>query len=56
MVAGVNRFEGSSLQAHAWVEYGAGLNVGNLDNTAFTVVLRLGEDPLAADAVLEVSK
>jgi hypothetical protein len=43
--AGVRFSEHSSPQAHAWVQPRRGVNGGISENSAFTVVMRIGDDP-----------
>ena len=43
--AGVKFSGHSSPQAHAWVQPGRGVNGGSSENSAFTVVVRIGDDP-----------
>ena len=49
LVAGVKLSEGSTLLAHAWVHTGHGVIDGNFENSAFTAVVRIGQEPLIAD-------
>ena len=51
MVAGVMFSEDSSLHAHAWIDTGhAGPNA-NSEHSAFTAILRIGQEPVVADSV-----
>jgi hypothetical protein len=48
LIAGVKSLEDSSLHAHAWIRAGDGVvdwsSDGSSDNSAFTVVLRIGHE------------
>ena len=50
MFAGVKFSEDSSLLAHAWVHTGRGVIDGNSENSAFTPLVRIGQEPLIADS------
>ena len=43
LYAGVKFLEDSSLSAHAWVRTGGAAIEGNAENSAFTVVVRIGQ-------------
>ena len=45
LYAGVKFLEDSSLSAHAWVRTGRVAIEGNAENSAFTVVVRIGQSP-----------
>src|SRR5579862_7015803 len=50
LLAGVKSLEDSSLHAHAWIRTGYGVmdwnSDGNSDESAFTVLVRIGHEPL----------
>jgi hypothetical protein len=48
LYAGVKFVEDSSLSAHAWVCTGRVATEGNVENSAFTVVVKIGQ-PMVAD-------
>jgi hypothetical protein len=48
MVAGVKVSEDSSLIAHAWVHTGHDVTNANSDNSAFTAIVRIGQEPVIA--------
>jgi hypothetical protein len=50
LCAGVRFLENSSLGAHAWVRTDRGEIERNSENSAFTVVVTIGEKPLVADS------
>ena len=50
MFAGVKFSEDSSLDAHAWVDTGHGVTDASSENSDFTAVIRIGQEPLIADS------
>ena len=50
MVAGVKFSEDSSLHAHAWIDTGHPRPNANSENSAFTAIVRIGQEPLIADS------
>jgi hypothetical protein len=49
LFAGVKFLEDSSLSAHAWVHTGDGAIDGNSQNSAFTAVMKIGQEPSIAE-------
>lgn len=52
IVAGVKFSEGFSLIAHAWIQTGGSVIDGSSENSVFTTVLRIGEEPIPASPAL----
>jgi hypothetical protein len=48
LLAGVRVLEDSSLSAHAWVKTGDEASETNLGNSDFTVVVRIGKEPVSS--------
>jgi hypothetical protein len=55
LVAGVRVSEDSSLRAHAWVDISRGPTDKASDNSAFTAVVRIGDDSVIVPGVLSPS-
>ena len=47
MFAGVKISDHSSLDAHAWVDTGLGVNDNSSENSGFVTVIRIGTEPLS---------
>jgi hypothetical protein len=48
LLAGVKVLENSSLGAHAWVKTGDEASERNLGNSDFTVVVKIGQEPVSS--------
>jgi len=50
VVAGVMFSEDSSLHAHAWIDTGHTGPNANSEHSAFTAIMRIGQEPMVADS------
>ena len=49
IVAGVKFSENSSLHAHAWIDIGHAKPFAKSENSVFTALMKIGQDPLIAE-------